>query len=119
MPVLCVVLFFTSCKPKVKLSNGQVTYFKQDTMKVMIDGDEETYITEGAQFVGGMPMVKDSVEVMHIKKNAQLVRLIPPKGRIIDTHIDKSKPVLTTPAPKGTREKADAFVKMMSKKNKH
>ncbi len=119
IPVLCVVLLMTSCKPKVKQANGRVTYFKQDTMKVMIDGDEETFLTETAQFPAGAVIEKDSVEIIYVKDRAQVVRLIPHMGRIIDTRINKSKPLMGQPAPKDQMKKTKEFVEMMKKRNNH
>lgn len=116
IPVLCVVLLMTSCKPRIKQVNGRVTYFKQDTMKVLVDGDEKTYYTDGAQFLGGIPMEKDSVEIMRLKDKAQIVRLIPPKGRIIDIHKDTTKVVMTRPMKKGEKEKFDKFIQLEKKR---
>jgi hypothetical protein len=116
LPVLCVVLLFASCKPKIKQVNGRVTYFRQDTIKVMVDGDEETYLTDGAQILGGMPMVKDSVEIMRIKDRVQIMRLIPPKGHIIDIHKDTTKVVMTKPMKKGEKEKLEKFVQLEKKR---
>lgn len=116
IPIICVVLLLCSCKPKIKQANGCVTYFKQDTMKVMVDGDENTFLTDGAKFPAGAVMVKDSVEIIYVKDKAQVVRLVPHKGRIIDTHVNTSKPVMTKPAPKGAKERAKKFLEIMTKK---
>ena len=118
IPLLCVVLLVASCKPKVKQANGRVTYFKQDTMKVMINGDEEMFLTDIAKFPAGAVMEKDSVEVIFVKDRAQIVRLIPQQGHIINTNIDKTKPLLVSPDKKDDPERSKKFIEMMNKKNK-
>jgi uncharacterized protein involved in exopolysaccharide biosynthesis len=118
IPVLCVVLLITSCKPKLKQVNGRVTYFRQDTIKVMVDGDEKTYLTDQAQFLGGMPMVKDTVEIMRLRDKAQIVRLIPPKGHIVNIKAKSNKPLLTSPAPKDNAEREKKFLEIMNSQKK-
>ena len=39
-------------------------------------------------------------------------------GRIIDTRINKSKPLMGKPAPKDQMKKTKKFIEIMNKKNK-
>lgn len=117
--VLCIVIMATSCKPKLKQVNGHITYFKQDTMRVVVEGEEKMFLTENAQFPAGAVMDNDSVEIIYVEDMAKIVRLIPRRSRIIDTHIDKSKPLLTAPASKDNAIRSKQFVEMMKEKNNH
>ena len=116
MAAAAVLLAVSSCEEKIQTTTGKVKKLNDSTMVATIDKYDITFDMKQVRFDNGVVIPGDSAVIHYIgdlrdkQAKALLIKLIPPKPRIVEAVYDPSKKLETKPMTKeGAKRKHAGF----------
>jgi len=114
----CAALLAVSChRREIKVCSAVVEQMTDTTMVTKIGSYSITFGTRQARYDNGAVMAGDSVIVHYVgdlkerHATAALIRLIPPKGNVVEAVYNPDKELETTPMSDEDAKKLDEFVR--------
>ena len=112
-----VILTFSSCEEKLQMTTGKIKKMSDSTMVATIDKYDITFDMKQVRFDNGVVIPGDSAVIHYIgdlrdkQAKALLIKLIPPKPRIVEAVYNPDAELKTRPMSKEEQKEFEEDIK--------
>ena len=112
-----VILTFSSCEEKLQMTTGKIKKMNDSTMVATIDKYDITFDMKQVRFDNGVVIPGDSAVIHYIgdlrdkQAKALLIKLIPPKPRIVEAVYNPDAELKTRPMSKEEQKEFEEGIK--------